>query len=96
MTELDELDLRGSKITDAGLERIARLKGLKSLDLSDTAITDAGLARLKSLGRLSFLSVDETDATPGGVEALRESLMPGAVIVSGGKRARAGRGDATR
>jgi hypothetical protein len=36
-----------SRISDAGLKRIAKLKQLKKLDLSYTAVTDAGISALK-------------------------------------------------
>jgi hypothetical protein len=41
------LDLRGTKVTDAGLRELAALKGLRILALSDTKVTDAGVAELQ-------------------------------------------------
>jgi hypothetical protein len=43
---LYSLNLRGTKVTDAGLQQIAGLKSLVRLHLEKTAVTDAGLDHL--------------------------------------------------
>ena len=49
---LTMLDLRGTKVTDAGLAEIARpnsgLKALTMLDVRGTEVTDAGVRALKT------------------------------------------------
>ena len=47
MTELKELGLSGTKITDAGLKDLAGLKQLETLYLNQTKTTEAGVAELK-------------------------------------------------
>ena len=41
---LEDLDLRGSRLSGRGLAQLAALARLKHLDLSNTAVDDAGLA----------------------------------------------------
>jgi hypothetical protein len=36
------LNLKGTKVTDRGLNRLRPLKALKSLDLTETGVTDEG------------------------------------------------------
>lgn len=47
----------GIRITDAGLVRLAKLRGLKSLELSGAPITAAGLRVLRDLPQLERLSL---------------------------------------
>ena len=47
----------GSRVTDAGLAKLARLKRLRHLDLSGAAITPGGLKALASLPELQRLSL---------------------------------------
>ena len=62
---LRELDVAGSKITDAGLKDLTGLTRLEKLTLSRTAITDAGLKPLlDQLPALKQLDVRETGVTP--------------------------------
>ena len=58
---LTSLDVRGTNITDAGLETIAQLPRLETLKLGITAINGSGLSHLKSLTRLKSLDLDQTD-----------------------------------
>src|SRR5262249_42074159 len=46
------VDLRGTKITDAGLKELKELKNLQKVVLFRTAITDTGLKELKELKNL--------------------------------------------
>jgi Leucine Rich Repeat (LRR) protein len=46
--QLEWLDLRGSSITDADLERLVGLPALKEVLLSNTRVTPAGVAKLKT------------------------------------------------
>jgi hypothetical protein len=56
MSELQVLDLRGTKITDDGLERLEGLTALRNLDLRGTKYTRTGLASLfRALPRAKVL-----------------------------------------
>ena len=65
-----ELNLAGSKITDAGLAQVASLTNLRRLHLEKTAITDAGLAHLKGLANLEYLNLYGTAVTDAGLAHL--------------------------
>lgn len=71
---LANLDLRGTKVTDAGLVHLSDLKSLSELNLSGTRITDAGLVSLKGLSSLSRLTLVLTDTTSEGRAMLRKAL----------------------
>ena len=47
LTNLEELGLFDTQITDAGVEHLAGLTNLTSLNLRQTKITDAGFAELQ-------------------------------------------------
>ena len=56
MEQLEFLDLRHTKATDAGLKELIGLKKLKRLNLEDTQVTDAGAAELgKALPACSII-----------------------------------------
>jgi hypothetical protein len=61
---------RGTKVTDAGLERLKAVKGLRRLHLSGTAVTDAGLAHLAGLKGLRHLYLGHTAIGDDGLEHL--------------------------
>ena len=46
-----DVDLRGTKVTDAGLKELKEFKDLQTLNLAATKVTDAGLEELKELKR---------------------------------------------
>ncbi|HJS07016.1 MAG TPA: hypothetical protein VJ809_05125 [Pirellulales bacterium] len=46
---LENLYLKGSRITDAGLLQLAELPKLKSLSLDDTEVTSEGVAEFKKI-----------------------------------------------
>jgi Leucine-rich repeat (LRR) protein len=48
MSQLRELNLRGSRVTDAGLAQLQGLKNLKTLGLQNTKATKAGAEQLKT------------------------------------------------
>lgn len=65
-TELTNLSVGDTAITDAGAETLATSKSLKSLSLHDTKITDAGivaLAKMPKLERLMLFRLPLTDAS---------------------------------
>jgi hypothetical protein len=57
---LVELNLAGSKISDAGLAQVARLRSLRSLNLARTPITRAGLDVIDELPELEWLNIGGT------------------------------------
>jgi hypothetical protein len=69
-SNLEELGLRGSAITDAGLATVAGIRSLKRLDLWHTGIGDAGLKRLRPLQNLEELILCGTKVTNNGLALL--------------------------
>ena len=61
----------GTHITDAGLEHISKLSGLRELSLEDTGITGVGLAYLERLSDLTTLDFSETPVGDRALEHLR-------------------------
>src|SRR5436190_1673444 len=71
LTSLTELNLAGTKITDAGFAALADLTNLTRLHLELTTVTDAGLAHLKKLANLNYLNLYGTAVTDAGLENLK-------------------------
>lgn len=76
--EVDSLQegamMGSSKITDAEMELLTQLNGLKVVDISNTQVTDAGLEHLKGISTLTFVDVSNTQITDAGFEALKAAL----------------------
>jgi hypothetical protein len=70
LTQLEELDLRGTKISDSGLQHLKGLAGLRRLELDYTRISDAGLEFLGTLSGLRFVSLINTKTSDVGLEHL--------------------------
>ncbi|MEZ5387207.1 MAG: c-type cytochrome domain-containing protein [Prosthecobacter sp.] len=68
--KLSSLDLARTKITDAGLAKVAAMKNLQELHLENTAISDAGLDHLKGLASLEYLNLYNTKVTDAGIAKL--------------------------
>jgi hypothetical protein len=62
-TQLEQLGLRNTAITDAGMAYIAGLTKLEGLNLSGTKITDAGMAHLAKLTAITGLNLSNTAIT---------------------------------
>ena len=60
LTSLKLLDLKGSAITDAGVQHLAAFPALSELNLSETKITAAGLVVLDRLPELEWLGLKGT------------------------------------
>ncbi|PHR86364.1 MAG: hypothetical protein COA78_38045 [Blastopirellula sp.] len=69
---VNQVDLRNTKITDAGLEHLKGLTSLTSLNLDGTQVTDAGLESLNGLTSLKGLSLHRTQITDAGLENLKD------------------------
>lgn len=75
MRHLKRLELRGSKISDAGLVHFQAFPDLDFLVLSETAVSDAGLPQLTKLDKLRQLDLRKCQATTtAGVGLLRQAL----------------------
>ncbi|MBE2284425.1 MAG: hypothetical protein IAE77_13290 [Prosthecobacter sp.] len=68
--KIASLDLARTKVTDAGLAKVAGMKGLKELHLEGTTIGDAGLDQLKGLSELEYLNLYNTKVTDAGIAKL--------------------------
>jgi YHS domain-containing protein len=69
-TQVYELNLAGSKVTDAGMASLAPLTNLRRLHLEKTAVTDAGLEKIKGLANLEYLNLYGTAVTDAGLAHL--------------------------
>jgi Leucine-rich repeat (LRR) protein len=74
LTNLSNLNLDNTKVTNAGLVHLTGLTNLSSLNLRSTHVTDAGLAHLKGLTKLSGLDLSKTQVAGAGMEELRQAL----------------------
>lgn len=64
------LNLRGTEVTDKGLESLKDLKSLVRLHLERTKVTDAGLVNLAGLENLEYLNLYGTEITDAGLQSL--------------------------
>jgi hypothetical protein len=65
LTTLEKLDIESSKLNDADLAIIGRMKGLKHLRIAKANFTAAGLHELARLPSLEYLTLDKVHITPG-------------------------------
>lgn len=70
MSELRDLSLAESKISNGDLSHVRGLTMLKRLYLDDTMIQDGGLVHLHGLTQLEQLTLDRTNITDAGVVQL--------------------------
>jgi len=68
--KVTSLDLARTKVTDAGLAKVAAMKNLTELHLENTAISDAGLDHLKGLAGLEYINLYNTKVTDAGLPKL--------------------------
>jgi len=64
------IDLAGTQVTDAGLQKLASLTNLGMPVLSSTQVTDAGLKELAPLTKLGRLDLTEVQVTDAGLKEL--------------------------
>lgn len=69
-TTLVGLDFSGTKVKDADLALLPKIRYVKELNLSNTQITDAGLAHLAKLEYLTKLDLSGTKVTDQGMTHL--------------------------
>src|SRR5262249_31710699 len=71
-TSLGFLDIRGSKVTDAGLAEISDLTKISYLRLNNLpGVTDAAVVHLKKLTNLEILSLSNTGVTDAVIADLK-------------------------
>jgi peroxiredoxin/Leucine-rich repeat (LRR) protein len=71
-SDLQELILNKTKVSDAELVHLEGLTSLEQLHLNKTLITDEGLVHLKELDQLKLLHVHDTKVTDAGLVCLEE------------------------
>ncbi|WP_425614337.1 leucine-rich repeat domain-containing protein [Anatilimnocola sp. NA78] len=67
MPKLEDIWLRGAKITDDGLAALEKMPRLKRLSLAAENLTDRGLIHLRHLPELTTLHLEETKITGSGL-----------------------------
>ena len=72
--DVDVVGLEGTKISDAGLAHLLKLRFLDNVDLTDTAITDRGLATLSRMSSLKYIHIEGTRVSLAGVRRLQAAL----------------------
>ncbi len=80
LTQLQELDLSMTGVTDAGLKHLKGFPQLEVLHLSGSYVTDEGLPQIKALARLRVLGLALTNVTEAGTAltgALRATVNDG-------------------
>lgn len=70
LTRLDELRLLNTTITDRGVERLAKLDGLRVLGITSPHLTDAALRHIVGLEQLETLRLESASFTDAGIEPL--------------------------
>jgi Leucine-rich repeat (LRR) protein len=85
LPELEELELSGTSLDDAGLERAARIPGLRALRAAYSNISDTGLKHLAALPQLRSLDLTSTDILDAGLAALKPLVTLEELFLSYGR-----------
>ena len=91
-TQLSELSLTGTQITDNGIDSLSQLTDLIKLSLSGTRVSDKGIKSLGQLKSLRMLNLFDTDLTDEGIKnlahitSLTELLLGGPKVTEMGIR----------
>jgi hypothetical protein len=70
---LQQLDLKGTRLTDQGVISLARLPHLRGIYLNHTAVGDAGIGALSHCPKLSLLGLRETRVTDRALQGLQRT-----------------------
>jgi hypothetical protein len=81
-TNLKQIRLAETGITDASIDTLLKLKTLESINLYGTKVTNAGVMKLAGLPNLKRLYLWQTEVTPETIAALKLKL-PNCEIVTG-------------
>jgi hypothetical protein len=73
LTELRNLDLAFSTITDDGLAQLKDLQNLRSMGLSGTPVTDRGVAYLEKLQGLQYVWLSKQTISKAAVDKLKDA-----------------------
>lgn len=71
LPKLRWLVLRGTGVSDAGLEQIKALGSLRSLSIEASPITDAGMVHLSAMKEMRTLGLAHTGVTDAGLDHLK-------------------------
>jgi hypothetical protein len=74
LTNIDDLDLTGCPVTDAGLAHLSGLGWLGKLSVARSKVTAEGLHHLAPLTQLRFLDLSETAVRKDDVRKLHQAL----------------------
>ena len=66
------ISLDDSAVTDADMEVIGKLRGVRTLSLNDTAVSDMSLEQIQSWRQLNYLGLMRTNVTSEGMRYLEE------------------------
>ena len=78
------MNLRATKVSDAGIESLRAMTGLEELDLYRTKVSNAGLAKLTAMKNLRALDLRYSRATNAGVREL-VAAVPGVKVMFQGE-----------
>ena len=95
MQSLKTLNLSSDRITDLGIERLARIPGLESLELSCPQITDESLRSIARLASLESLFISRAGITDAGLEHLGRTKSLRRLILENARISKAGVDDLT-
>ena len=76
VSNLEEIQLAGTSVTDEDLKLLPDLPKLEGIGLDNTSITDQGIETLMKLPQLKFIMVDGTKVTPEAILRFYESRTP--------------------
>ena len=82
LPKVEQLDLRNTAITNAGLVNLDGMASLTHLHLEGTGVTDEGLAHVKGLGNLTYLNLYNTAVTDKGIAHLPKLKKPLALYLA--------------
>lgn len=74
VTSIDRLVLRGSSVTEEGLQLLKKLKQVYYLDLGSMALHDDNLDCILHLHQLAYLYIKHTDVTADGIYRLLKAF----------------------
>ena len=70
MDNISSLNLKGTRITGAGLQHLSKLTGLRVLHLEKTRVDDKGLRHISVLPNLQYLNIFGTKVTDAAIPHL--------------------------